>query len=254
MRVPFPCNKNEEKKRPFVRWLAPQVRKTVWQVFQEERAFLMAYRGPFDGFHATEASVSKTCLVRFDNNRYSVAARAVGRPVDVRAYADRIVIRQDGEIVAEHPRSFGRGKIVYEPWHYVPILERKPGALRNGAPFRDWKLPRALTRLRARLAGHDDGDRQFVTVLTAVLEDGSEAVEAACAEALGCGACSADIVRSARVDARRAQHPRPAAPAGVGGNHPDAGGPAASPPAGGRLSALRQPEGSRSWSVMSCWR
>ena len=64
----------------------------------------MAYRGPFDGFHATEASVSKTCLVRFDNNRYSVAARAVGRPVDVRAYADRIVTRQDGEIVAEHPR------------------------------------------------------------------------------------------------------------------------------------------------------
>ena len=80
--------------------------KTVWQVFQEERPSLMAYRGPFDGFHATEASVSKTCLVRFDNNQYSVEARAIGQPVDVRAYADRIVIRQDGETVAEHPRSF----------------------------------------------------------------------------------------------------------------------------------------------------
>ena len=87
--------------------------KTVWEVFEvarprarehEVRPSLMAYRGPFDGFHATEASVSKTCLVRFDNNRYSVEARAVGPPVDVRAYADRIVIRQDGEIVAEHPR------------------------------------------------------------------------------------------------------------------------------------------------------
>ena len=65
----------------------------------------MAYRGPFDGFHATEVAVSKTCLVRFDNNHYSVPARAVGRPVDVRSYADRIAIRQDGEIVAEHPRS-----------------------------------------------------------------------------------------------------------------------------------------------------
>ena len=53
--------------------------KTVWQVFEEERPFLMAYRGPFDGFHATEVAVSKTCLVRFDNNQYSVAARAVGR-------------------------------------------------------------------------------------------------------------------------------------------------------------------------------
>ena len=58
--------------------------KTVWQVFEEERPFLMAYRGPFDGFHASEVSVSKTCLVRFDNNQYSVSARAVGRPVDVR--------------------------------------------------------------------------------------------------------------------------------------------------------------------------
>ena len=118
--------------------------KTVWQVFEEERPFLTAYRGPFDGFHATEVAVSKTCLVRFDNNQYSVAARAVGRPVDVRAYADRIVIRQDGEIVAEHPRSFGRGRIVYDPWHYVPILTKKPGALRNGAPFKGWQLPTAL--------------------------------------------------------------------------------------------------------------
>ena len=90
----------EAKKRPH-----PTIPgKTVWQVFQEEKPFLLAYRGPFDGFHATNgASVSKTCLVRFDNNQYSVEARAVGQPVDVRAYADRIVIRQDGEIVAEHP-------------------------------------------------------------------------------------------------------------------------------------------------------
>ena len=94
----------------------------------------------------------------------------------MRAYADRIAIRQDGEIVAEHPRSFGRGRFVYDPWHYVPILTRKPGALRNGAPFKDWKLPNALGRLRARLAGHDDGDRQFVKVLAAVQEDGLEAV------------------------------------------------------------------------------
>ena len=179
----------------------------MWQVFEvarsrarvrEERPFLMAWRGPFDGFHATEVAVSKTCLVRFDNNQYSVAARAVGRPVDVRAYADRIVIRQDGETVAEHPRSFGRGQIAYNPWYYVPILTRKPGALRNGAPFKGWQLPNALGSLRTRLAGHDDGDRQFVKVLAAVQEDGLEAVEAACAEALDCGACSA-IVCAARV-------------------------------------------------------
>ena len=60
-----------------------------------------------------------------------MTASAVGRPVEVHAYADRIVIRQDGRIVAEHPRSFGRGETVYDPWHYVPVLARKPGALRT---------------------------------------------------------------------------------------------------------------------------
>jgi hypothetical protein len=48
--------------------------------------------GPFDGFHAIQASVSKTCLVRFDNNKYSVASRAVGRPVEIQAYADRVAL------------------------------------------------------------------------------------------------------------------------------------------------------------------
>jgi hypothetical protein len=76
--------------------------------------------------------------VRFDNNKYSVNASAVGRPVELHAYADRIVVRQDGRIVAEHRRSYGRGETIYDPWHYVPVLARKPGALRNGAPFRDW--------------------------------------------------------------------------------------------------------------------
>ena len=194
----------DAKKRPH-----PTIEgKTVWQVFEEERPFLMAYRGPFDGFYATEVAVSKTCLVRFDNNHYSVAARAVGRPVDVRAYADRFVIRQDGETVAEHPRSFGRGEIAYDPWHYVPILTRKPGALRNGAPFKGWQLPGALGRIRARLTGCDDGDRQFVRILAAVQEDGLEAVEAACAEALDCGACSADVVLN--ILARQCQPAPPA--------------------------------------------
>ena len=140
--------------------------------------------------------------MRFDNNQYSVAARAVGRPVDMRAYADRIVIRH----VAEHPRSFGRGRIVYDPWHYVPILTKKPGAPRNGAPFKGWQLPNALGRLRTRLSARDDGDRQFVKVLAAVLE----AVEAACAEALDSGACSADVALN--ILARQCQ---PAPPASI---------------------------------------
>src|SRR5260221_10980290 len=64
---------------------------------------------------------------------------------------------------------------------------KKPGALRNGAPFKDWELPSALTRVRAKLKQHADGDRQFVKVLGAVLDHGLAAVEVACAEALEAG-------------------------------------------------------------------
>jgi transposase len=168
--------------------------QTVWEVFEEERPNLVPYRGRFDGFHALPASVSKTCLVRFDNNKYSVNASAVGRPVDIHAYADRIVVRQDGRIVAEHARHHGRGETIYDPWHYVPVLARKPGALRNGAPFKDWVLPAALERVRHKLAGSDDGDRQMVAILATVLTDGLPAVEAACALAMSEGVHSSDVI------------------------------------------------------------
>ena len=165
---------------------------------------IVGYRR-LEGLEAA-AAVSKTCLVRFDRNQYSVESRAVGRTVDVCAYADRIVIRQDGETVGEHPRCFERNQVLYNPWHYVPILKRKPGALRNGAPFKDWALPSALGRVRARLGRHADGDRQVVKILGAALEDG---LEAACAEALAEGTCSADVVLN--ILARRRQ-PAPPAP------------------------------------------
>jgi transposase len=179
--------------------------RTIWQVFEAERASLIAVPGRFDGFHAVTASVSKTCLVSFDKNKYSVSCRAVGRPVEIQAYADRIVIRQDGAIVAEHPRCFGRGETVYDPWHYVPVLTRKPGALRNGAPFKNWVLPASLEQVRRKLreralVAHDkrslsdDGDRQMVAILAAVLEDGLPAVEAACAEALSQGVHSSSVI------------------------------------------------------------
>ena len=171
-----------------------QRERTVWQAFEAERPALVPHAGRFDGFHAVPAAVSKTCLVRFDNNKYSVEAHAIGRPVEVRAYAERIEVRQDGRVVADHPRAFGRDQTVYDPWHYVPVLARKPGALRNGAPFKNWVLPSGLDRVRRKLAGSADGDRQMVAILTAVLSDGLPAVEAACEAALGEGVHSADVV------------------------------------------------------------
>src|SRR5438045_4942037 len=182
--------------------------RTVWQAFEAERTQLVPIGGRFDGFNAIQASVSKTCLVRFDNNKYSASSRAVGRPVEIQAYAERIFIRQSGAIVGDHTRRFGRGETIYDPWHYVPVLARKPGALRNGAPFKDWPLPASLERVRRKLKGSDDGDRQMVKVLSAVLTDGLVAVEAACAEALGDGVHSADVILN--ILARR-RDPGPAA-------------------------------------------
>jgi hypothetical protein len=136
-----------------------------------------------------------------------VAASAVGRPVEIRVYADRVELRQDGRIVGAHARCFGRDQTVYDPWHYVPVLARKPGALRNGAPFKDWILPANLARIRRKLTGVPDGDRQMVEILTAVLSDGLPAVEHACAEALSEGVHSAAVVLNILARSRETSPP-----------------------------------------------
>jgi transposase len=185
--------------------------RTIWQVFEAERPSLVPYTGPFDGFHAVPAAVSKTCLVRFDRNRYSVDARAVGRPVEIRAYAERIELWQDGQAVGRHERVFGRDHAVYDPLHYIPVLARKPGALRNGAPFKDWDLPPAMRRIRRKLGRVPGGDRQMVEILAALLTDGVDAVESACAEALGEGVHSADVVLNILARRREPEPPLPIA-------------------------------------------
>jgi len=139
--------------------------RTVVSLWDEERAALRATPPAFDGY------AERAC-------------RISGRMATVRAYAERLVIVCSGEVVGEHPRCFGRNQVIYNPWHYVAALERKPGALRNGAPFKHWNLPASMTRLRERLAKHADGDRQFVDVLSMVGIYGLEAVAEACAAAL----------------------------------------------------------------------
>ena len=178
------------------------------EVFEEEKARLMPYLGPFAGFVEKPMRATTTCLITHDRNKYSVDARAAGRAVLVRAYADRIVVLLDGETVADHPRSFKRDQVVYDPWHYLPVLMRKPGALRNGAPFKDWDLPAPLTMVREKLRRHADGDRQFVKILGRVPEDGIAAVAEACTEALAAGIASGDVVIA--ILARRRQPPVPA--------------------------------------------
>src|ERR1700693_4943557 len=82
--------------------------RTIWEVFQEERASLMELRGPFDGFVEKAVRASTTCLIMADHNRYSVDARAAGRMVLVRSHAERIVVLFDDEVVVDDPRQFRR--------------------------------------------------------------------------------------------------------------------------------------------------
>jgi hypothetical protein len=184
--------------------------RTIWEVFQDEQVSLMPLRGPFDGFVEKAVRATTTCLIMADHNRYSVDARAAGQMVLVRSHAERIVVLFDSEVVADHPRHFRRDQTIYDPWHYLPVLVKKPGALRNGAPFKGWDLPPGLAKVRARLKLHADGDRQFVKVLGAVLDHGLDAVEAACAEALEAGIASGDVILT--ILARQRQ---PAAPASI---------------------------------------
>ena len=205
--------------------------RTIWEVFQDERASLMELRGPFDGFVEKAVRATTTCLIMADHNRYSVDARAAGRMVLVRSHAERIVVLFNDEVVADHPRQFRRDQIIYDPWHYLPVLVKKPGALRNGAPFKDWDLPPALAQVRAKLKRHADGDRQFVKVLGAVLDHGLAAVEAACAEALD------GRHRQRRRDSDRAGAP---AAAGSAAQHHHARCAAPEDRTRGRLWPLRQ--------------
>lgn len=168
--------------------------KTVWEAFEEERPSLMQAPRPFDGYAASPAQVSSTSLVTYDRNRYSVPVSNVGRSVQVRAYADRVSMILDGRLLAEHARQFGRGKMAFDPWHYLPVLERKPGAIRNGAPFKNWELPEALLKARMSLERFSDWDRQFVGILCAIPTYGLCAVASACESALAMKTMTKDVV------------------------------------------------------------
>ena len=169
--------------------------RTVEQVFAEEQSKLMALPvSPFDCYQESVARVSPQLLVSFDRNRYSVNAMTVGKTVQVRAYANRIIVVMNGSIVAVHKRHLGRDKVIYDPWHYLAVLERKPGALRNGAPFRQWDLPESMGDVRKLLEERTDGDRQFVSVLTVVGQYGLESVANACMQALADKTVSSDVI------------------------------------------------------------
>ncbi len=168
--------------------------KTVAEVFAAEQEHLISVKIPFDSYQETPARVSYTSLVSFDRNRYSVHASAVGKTVSVRSYADHVILLDAGVTVGVHQREFGRDKTIFDPWHYLEVLKHKPGALRNGAPFKDWEFPLPLKQVRAAMINRPDGDKQFVGILSAVLTHGLDAVIDACAEAVAANTVSQGVI------------------------------------------------------------
>jgi hypothetical protein len=180
----------------------------VDQVFADERKYLLSLPvSPFDGYQGNTARVSSQLLISFDRNRYSVNAMAVGKSVEVRAYANRITVVMNGTVVGIHRRHLGRDKVIYDPWHYLAVLEQKPGALRNGAPFKEWNLPEAMKEVRAALESRSDGDRQFVVILSVVKRYGLDDVADACAQALSDKTISSDVILA--ILSRQHDEPQP---------------------------------------------
>jgi len=171
-----------------------QKHRTIAACFADEQPLLRPITAYFDGYVEQMMRVSSTCLVRVDRNRYSVPASAAGQAVSVRTTADQVRVVAHGEVIAAHPRVFGRDQLVCDPWHYLPVLEKKPGALRDGAPFVAWDLPVPIRLVRDRILKQPKGDRAFVELLMLAGEAGLDALTVACELALEGGIVSAPIV------------------------------------------------------------
>lgn len=162
-------------------------RRTIGDYWQAEREYLMETPAAFDGFVEFNKRVSSTCLITYDNNRYSVPASFANRPISLRVYADRLVVVAEANVVAVHERVFTRdhsaqGKTVYDWRHYLSVVQRKPGALRNGAPFNE--LPDSFKQLQSKLLKRPGGDREMANVLALVLLHDESLIEQAIIEAL----------------------------------------------------------------------
>lgn len=146
----------------------------------------------FDGYVERAARVSSTGLVSVGRNRYSVPCEHAGKWVSSRLYPTRIEVVADDVLIASHARLLDRDQVSYDWQHYLPLIERKPGALRNGAPFAD--LPASLRQLKHGLARHAGGDRIMAQALAAVPVAGLDAVLVAVELVLESGSLSAEHI------------------------------------------------------------
>lgn len=184
------CEELAQRKHP------TQPSQTIADCFVHEQPLLRPVSQPFAGYIEHLAKVSKLCLVRWDRNTYSVPAEWVGKVVSIRITANQIRVVAGGQTITEHPRCFSYDQMICNPWHYLPVLEKKPGALRHGAPFQDWELPPAIHQVRQKLLKQPQGDRAFVDCLLLAREHGLEALQIACECALESGVVTGSIVQN----------------------------------------------------------
>jgi transposase len=181
---------------------------TLAEVLQDEQTRLMPLPRAFDGYVELPARVSSTGLVHLQRNRYSVPTEYAHRVVSLRVYPFEVVIAADGREVARHVRSFEREHTFYDWRHYISLILKKPGALRNGAPFAT--MPEPLQKLQAHLLRHPGGDRVMAQVLAAVPEHGLEAVLVATELALESGRPSGEHVLNILARLKSPAAPSPA--------------------------------------------
>jgi transposase len=171
---------------------------SVAEMLEQERAHMMPVPTPFDGYVENPARVSSTCLVSVNRNRYSVPCELAGQMVSTRLYHNKVSVAAGDAVVASHDRLNDRGHVCYDWQHYIPLVQRKPGALRNGAPFAD--MPTPLKQLKLGLMRHEGGDKIMAQVLAAVPTAGLDAVLVAVELVIESGALSAEHVLNVLAD------------------------------------------------------
>ena len=151
----------------------------------------------YDACDKQAGRVSSLSLVRYRTNDYSVPVAFGHRDVLVRGYVDQVVISCGTEVIARQQRSYERDDFVYDPIHYLQLLERKTGALDQAAPLQGWDLPEEFDTLRRLLEarmGHR-GKREYVQALRLLETFSQEEVHAAIRDAIRLGAVSFDAVK-----------------------------------------------------------
>jgi hypothetical protein len=163
---------------------------SIADVWEAEKPTLMALPPAFDGFVEHSKRVSPTCLITFERNRYSVPASFANRRISLHVYPERLVVVAEGQTVCIHDRIIERshhkpGRVIYDWRHYLAVIQRKPGALRNGAPFVE--MPDAFRRLQDHMLRKEGGDREMVDILSLGLHHDEDAILCAVELALDAG-------------------------------------------------------------------